>query len=177
MGYRTFSSGCMRFHSCTFQGEEKNHAIARTKTKWSWKPKAVTIIGGLAMNDKIQQGQKQDVNQQTVVNNNSVHLEAYCPHYTNEDIKRMEALVEDTDGDMFLSSDKFKDIREIKESKKVRFLQHEGRVTQVFCHLLDSSTYMCEQPNKRCHLLPPRPVLVSNVPEWSHGEYDPFKDM
>jgi ElaB/YqjD/DUF883 family membrane-anchored ribosome-binding protein len=121
------------------------------------------------LGDSQKQDQKQSVNQEVNVHGQKDVIEISCAHYTDNKIQALEAHMDEQMRDWGNPADD--DAIKLKELRKVSLLQHQGRVTKVFCSLLQDST--CKSPKNvgnRCYLLGPAPASASS--SWSVSEND-----
>jgi DNA replicative helicase MCM subunit Mcm2 (Cdc46/Mcm family) len=110
------------------------------------------------LGDNHNQEQKQHVEQ--IIQNQDSKIEITCDHYSNAYIESLE----EKRKFMLNLHDGFEPEtavinRELEKARVVNLLQHQGRVTKVFCSLLSEST--CTSPKhsgKRCYLLGPAPA-------------------
>jgi len=119
------------------------------------------------LGDNQKQDQKQSVNQEVTVHGQKDVVEISCAYYTDNKIQALEAHLDEQMREW--GNPATDDALKLKDLRKVSLLQHQGRVTKVFCSLLADST--CKSPNNsgnRCYLLGPAPASVSSswqVPE------------
>lgn len=111
------------------------------------------------LGDKQNQEQKQDV--KVNIHGQKEVVEISCAHYTDNRIQALEAHIEEQMRDW--SNPAADEALKLKELRKVNLLQHQGRVTKVFCSLLAEAT--CQSPKNsgnRCYLLGPAPASASS---------------
>ena len=117
------------------------------------------------LDDKHKQEQSQKVKQEVNVHGQKEVVEISCAHYTDTRIQALEAHIDEQMRDW----GKTDDLLNLKELRKVSLLQHQGRVTKVFCSLLqDSTCQSSKNTGNRCYLLGPAPASASSswqVPE------------
>ena len=117
------------------------------------------------LDDKLKQEQSQKVKQEVNVHGQKEVVEISCAHYTDTRIQALEAHIDEQMRDW----GKTDDLLNLKELRKVSLLQHQGRVTKVFCSLLqDSTCQSSKNTGNRCYLLGPAPASASSswqVPE------------
>lgn len=121
------------------------------------------------LGDNQKQDQKQSVNQEVNVHGQKAVIEISCAHYIDDKIQALEAHLNEQMQDW--GNPAADDALKLKELRKVSLLQHEGRVTKVFCSLLQDSA--CKSPKNagnRCYLLGPAPASASS--SWQFQDAD-----